>query len=274
MSSLTEVDKQYLERILDIGDGYVLGFTDATFAQFFNQHQMNIHGPDYRVYGTSKAKKMRAFWEREPDGIVAPIVRELIDLSEARREMSGHQLDHTLVQRCRDIVGRISGDDAVVQKTAAAALLQEEFKIPNIAKLPIEAGVSDIVQERIRESQNCFSVGAHLSAIVMCGSVLEAVLLGAARESPKEFNQSKATPYRDGKPRPFHDWSLSQLIDVAYSIGLLKPDVHECSLWLRDFRNYIHPYQQMSSGFKPDEYTAKVCLQVLKAALADIAGER
>ena len=35
MSSLTAADKQYIERVLDMDGGYVLNFTDATFAQFF-----------------------------------------------------------------------------------------------------------------------------------------------------------------------------------------------------------------------------------------------
>ena len=61
---------------------------------------------------------------------------------------------------------------------------------------------------------------------------------------------------------------------MAHDIGLLKPDVQKFSHGLRDFRNYIHPYEQLTSGFTPDEHTAKVCLQVLKAALADMAGER
>ena len=30
----------------------------------------------------------------------------------------------------------------------------------------------------------------------------------------------------------------------------------------------------MVSKFSPDEHTAKVCFQVLKAALADVSGER
>ncbi len=31
---------------------------------------------------------------------------------------------------------------------------------------------------------------------------------------------------------------------------------------------------QMASGFTPDEHTAKVCFQILKAALTNLAGER
>ena len=64
------------------------------------------------------------------------------------------------------------------------------------------------------------------------------------------------------------------MIDVACEVGVLKLDIKKFSHGLRDFRNYIHPYEQMTSGFTPDEHTAKVCFQVLKAALANLAGER
>ena len=58
----------------------------------------------------------------------------------------------------------------------------------------------------------------------------------------------------------------------ATDIGILKLDVKTFSHGLRGFRNYIHPYEQMVSGFTPDEHTAKVCFQVLKAALASRSG--
>ena len=35
---------------------------------------------------------------------------------------------------------------------------------------------------------------AYLSAIVLCGSVLEGVLLGAAKKDPEKFNRSPASP--------------------------------------------------------------------------------
>ena len=72
MSSLSDNDKRYLERVLGMGGGYVLDYTDATFDEFFKRHRVNIHGAKYRTYGTSKAKKMRAFWEQEKDPLVDP----------------------------------------------------------------------------------------------------------------------------------------------------------------------------------------------------------
>ena len=70
MSSLSDIDKRYLESILDMGGGYVLDYTDGTFGEFFRKHRVNIHGTKYRTYGTSKAKKLRSFWEQEPDALL------------------------------------------------------------------------------------------------------------------------------------------------------------------------------------------------------------
>ena len=61
MSTLTDIDKRYLEKILDMGGGYVSDYSDATFREFFRRHKIDIHTVKYQTYGTSKAKKMRAF---------------------------------------------------------------------------------------------------------------------------------------------------------------------------------------------------------------------
>ena len=125
------------------------------------------------------------------------------------------------------------------------------------------------------EARRALEAGAHLSVIFLCGSVLEGVLLGAARQDPAKFNKAKATPKaEDDSPRRFREWSLSDLINVACEIDVLKPDVKEFSHRLRDFQNYIHPHEQMESNFTPDKHTAKICIQVLTAALASLAGER
>jgi len=35
LSTLTDIEKHYLKKLLDMGGGYVLDFTDATFGEFF-----------------------------------------------------------------------------------------------------------------------------------------------------------------------------------------------------------------------------------------------
>ena len=68
----------------------------------------------------------------------------------------------------------------------------------------------------------------------------------------------------------FQDWTLNNLIDVAKEVGFLNEDVKKFSHSLRDFRNYIHPRLQADAKFNPDEHTAKICFQVLKAAIYQI----
>lgn len=276
MSSLTDIEKRYFEKLLGMGSGYVLDFTDATYGEFFGRHRVDIHGRKYQTYGTSKAKKLRAFWEQEADPVVGRVLSEMLDSYQADCELNGSELDQPVLDKARCIAGRLLGKPPVQKLVETEAdFLSREFLIPNVQKLPIEASAVSIVESRLAEARKALGAGAYLSVIFLCGSVLEAVLLGAAQKSPADFNQAKATPRAsDGSPRRFHEWSLAQLIDVACEAGVLKIDVKKFSHGLRDFRNYIHPYEQMVSGFTPDEHTAKVYFQVLKAALASVAGER
>ena len=276
MSSLTEIEKRYLEKLLGMQSGYVLDYSDATFSEFFSRHRVNIHSQKYQTYGTSKAKKMRAFWEQEPDALVGKALGEMLDAYEADCDLNRRDIEASVLERSRDIVTRLSGGVASIKPAQTVDdFLHSEFSIPNIQKLPIEAMAMPIVESRLNEARKAMGAGAYLSTILLCGSVLEAVLLGAAQKEPARFNRASASPKAvDGSVKRFHEWSLAQFIDVACEAGLLKPDVKKFSHGLRDFRNYIHPYEQMLSGFSPDEHTAKVCFQVLKAALASVAGER
>lgn len=276
MSTLTEVDKRYLEKILGMEGGYLLDYNDITFGQFFNRHGVDIHGTKYQTYGTSKANKMRAFWESEPDALVGKVLSEMLDVYEANCKLNNKGIDAAVLQESRKSAARILGNPqpAPLSKTGDD-FLNREFTIPNIQELPIEASAVPIIESRLVEARKALGAGAHLSVIFLCGSVLEAVLLGAAQKEPARFNRAAASPKaNDGKVKHFPDWSLAQFIDVACEIDLLKPDVKKFSHGLRDFRNYIHPYEQMVSRFTPDEHTAKLCFQVLKAALASVAGER
>jgi hypothetical protein len=150
--------------------------------------------------------------------------------------------------------------------------LKREFQEISLESIGLDVTITEILKLRVDEIEKCLSADAPLSVIFLAGSTLEGVLLGIALKCPKEFNQSKSSPRdKDGKVKQYPDWSLSNLIDVAYEVGLLAEDVKKFSHSLRDFRNYIHPYQQMSSRFNPDKHTAKISWQVLKAALFQLS---
>ena len=272
MSNLTEIEKRYLETLLDMGSGYVLHYNNQTYGGLFKRYGIDIHGQKYQTYGTSKAKKMRSFWEQESDKAVGEVLLELMGVCEAGRDLSGRDIDQPLLEKGRSIVDRLlKRENSPVTKSD---FLDREFSIPNLEKLPIDYSVIPIIKSRLEEARTALKANANLSVIFLCGSVQEAVLLGAAQKSPERYNTATASPKKDGHVLKFHAWSLAQLIDVSCEVKFLNPDVQKFSHGLRDFRNYIHPYQQLVSKFSPDQHTAKLCFQVLKVALADVAGER
>ncbi|MGX5834478.1 hypothetical protein ACWIJ6_10100 [Aeromonas piscicola] len=149
--------------------------------------------------------------------------------------------------------------------------LSREFSGFTISDLGLDSCITEILNVRIKEIEKTYKSEAYLSTILIAGSTLEGIFLGLASSNPRAFNSVRSAPKnKDGKVQPFHDWTLSAFIDVAKDLALIQLDTYKFSHTLRDFRNYIHPYQQMSSGFTPREHTAKICLQVLKAAMTEI----
>lgn len=275
MSNLKTIDRQPFEDLLGMSGGYVLDFSDATFASFFAESVgRDIHSSRYTTYGTSKAKKLRAFWDVEQDGIVAKVLGELVDLWEYKTSEPS-ATDRSTAKRCREIIAKLDGRTQPSAETTEEQFLQENFKNADIANVPIEASLIPILEARFIEAGRSLHVDAPLAAIFMCGSVLEGLLLGMALANPRQFNQALCSPKDTaGKVKAFPDWSLAQMINVACELGYLKIDVKKFSHALRDFRNYIHPYQQMSSQFAPDKHTAEICMQVLRAAIANLSGTR
>ncbi|MDB5281068.1 MAG: hypothetical protein JWO06_143 [Bacteroidota bacterium] len=172
------------------------------------------------------------------------------------------------------------GENVIIPETHKAEpvtediFLNQEFKSISLDQLGLEARVTEVINTRFDEIKICLKNKASLSVIFLAGSSLEGVLLGIATSFPKAFNTAKTAPQKDGKVKMFHDWSLSNLIDTAHELGLLKEDVRKFSHALRDFRNYIHPLQQVGSGFHPDDHTARICWQVLMAAIHQLSNNR
>lgn len=276
MARLDYIKKNKLEDLLEMGGGYVLDFTDAEFASFFREIGVDIDSPQYAANkrSHSKANRLRGFWEKEPDNKVGMAIEKLVDYAEHLYGKNRELTEETerLIADCRNIANRLTGKP-VKKRTekSRSDFLAREFGEINFSKLPVEGQLHTILKNRLDEAQKCLESGAYLATIFMAGSVLEGALLGAAQHDPEKFNKSRSCP-KDvaGKPKRFADWSLAQLIDAAREMEILGEDVKRFSHVLRDFRNYIHPYQQMASGFTPDKDTAKICLHVLKAALSDM----
>ena len=102
MSTLTHVEKRRLERLLNMAGGYVLDFTNRTFEEFVRDVvRKEIYDDKYDYASGSKANRLRAFWDREPDNVVARLLDGLIDYA---RDLGA---EPGILQGAREIVDRL-----------------------------------------------------------------------------------------------------------------------------------------------------------------------
>lgn len=142
-----------------------------------------------------------------------------------------------------------------------------------LSSLSLSHQLEKILENRKEEIYSALENQMPLTAIILSGSFLEGILFDLAVKNPESFNQANSCPkdQKTKKTKQFKDWTLTNYIDVAYELGYLKEDVKKFSHILREFRNYIHPYEQMNKNFKPTIQTAQLCLQTLTTAISQIS---
>lgn len=121
MSSLGHMEKRKIEKILGMESGYVLNFSDKTFAEFFSDLNIDITNQKYYVNGTSKAKRLRAFWEIEEDFIVSRVLRALISYGDAKGVFADSNLK--LMDECIGIAERLQNGNPDISELSNSVTL-------------------------------------------------------------------------------------------------------------------------------------------------------
>jgi len=275
MSSLKQIDKNKLERLFRMGSGYVLNFSNNTFQSFiFESVKIDIYQSKYSHHGGSKAKRLRALWDLESDYVVGKLIKDLLEYLEEEIKWNGElQLsteDKQLLQVSKSIYKKLLGEknesDNFVTKED---LLSQKFEIPDIGKLGLEPLVEPIILARLNEIKEIGNT-APLSCIFTIGSVLEAIFLGVALQNTSFFKATNLAPKKHGIVKEVHEWRLYDFINVFDELGLVSKNVSKFSHEVRDFRNYIHPYHQMSANFHPNKDSSKLSQTVLLIAIKDL----
>jgi 23S rRNA pseudoU1915 N3-methylase RlmH len=122
-------ERRILEKLFGMEAGYVLNFSDRTFGEFMSEAvDSDIHCDRYAAEGTSKARKLRAFWKLEPDHLVGKLLLDLIDYGESIAAEPTAE-NTALAERARQIAMRL------IAGGPRLAALKEQAKIFNAKHL-------------------------------------------------------------------------------------------------------------------------------------------
>ncbi len=270
--TVTIAELRTVEAVLDMGGGYVLDFTNRTFADFFHEHGIDIEDRRYLAMGVSKANRLRCFLRSTPPPRSGRVLAALLDY---RQSGGATGLPADTLSRYLAVVQRLGGPAPETFRappqgpSTEAALLNHLFKPEVFTRLPRDAALHAVLVARMREAQRCVEHEAWLSAVILSGSVLEGMALGFGTAQPERVNRAYAAQYSKAAPRLW-DWKLHEWITVLTRLRAFSPNVEKFGHALRDFRNYVHPAEQLAHGFSPDGHTARISFHVVQAAAEDL----
>ena len=122
MANLSFFEKRKLEEFLEMSGGYILDFSNRTFQEFVaDSTGKDIYDNQYDYASGSKANRLRAFWEKEPNHVVGKLIDDLIICGKDRRNVSS-----TLIETCREIAHRLRHNAPVHDIEAITAFSAEK----------------------------------------------------------------------------------------------------------------------------------------------------
>lgn len=273
------MDDQTLELLAEMicGDGGPIYRTGSELTRFFQRVGFSNFSHDG---STRKWWTLDVLRQLSSNNLKAVVLR----LANPREYRADQELTNAAINQLNEILMleglkvELDGITPVIKETAPQFLEHEEepelrpLPAPDFLSLELEPGLGEILANRWEEAQKCVNAAAYLATTITMGSMLEGMLLAVMQKHPRDANTATAAP-RDlaGETKPFAEWSLSQMIDVAHEIGWIDLDVKKFSHSLREFRNLIHPYQQWYLKTAPDHDTCRISWLVVQAAANDLA---
>ena len=90
MTNIRTIDMPLLDDLFEMGGGWVLNFTDRTFAQFFAEElNIDIYDSMYSKNGTSKGKRLKCFLQTVDKTSVVKTLLALWEYRETLRQRAG-----------------------------------------------------------------------------------------------------------------------------------------------------------------------------------------
>lgn len=131
-----------------------------------------------------------------------------------------------------------------------------------------------IIERDYQEIPRCLAVQAYKAATVMCGSVMEALLLDALlADEAKAKQSSKARKDQAGKIiKDLGRWPLSSMIDVAEDLQRIPgTTIRLMSDAVREYRNLIHPAVQIRKQITAEKEEASAARAALDVIIKNLA---
>lgn len=159
MADLKTIDKQLLERLFQMGGGYVLDFSDRTIEEFFKDDlEIDFFDEKYNYKSGSKANRMRGLWRVADNKLVGKVILKLVEYIENNILLGGFRREdyfNAEIVAVKKIAERLLGNTT----TEAKKEIKVEASI-------IDGNISIVLNKRVfSHVQGLLSDGYYFNAI-------------------------------------------------------------------------------------------------------------
>lgn len=168
-------------------------------------------------------------------------------------------LDYIAIRGCLAMVlGRL--DVEINQSTNIPVTEKRQFSFVGNPKLKA------IIERDYEEIQKAFIANCWKSVLILCGGVIEAILTDLLIVNEAAAIAAESAP----RIKDITRWDFSKLIDVAVELKLVSLGVQKLSHPLREYRNLVHPSNEIRKQLSFNAEEAKIAIEVLHMLHRDL----
>lgn len=182
------------------------------------------------------------------------------------REFYSHSSETTEFYRVSGIrsylAGAIARLEVAIDTTEPTPVTQtREFSFVRNAEL------RSILERDYAEIQRAFVASCWKSVIILSGGAIEAILVDRLQSDPGRATASNKAP----KDADISKWNLNDLVNVAVDLDYVSAGVEKLSHSVRDYRNLVHPGNEIRKKLRFDSEEARIALEVLHIVWRDLS---
>jgi hypothetical protein len=130
-----------------------------------------------------------------------------------------------------------------------------------------EKAIRAIIERDYAEAQRAYISECWKSVIILCGGMIEAVLTDLLIQNDSRAKTAPGAPRNPDITR----WDLTDLIKIAVALGLVSAGIEKLSHSIREYRNLVHPGNEVRNNLRFDAEEARIALEVLNIVHRDLS---
>ena len=239
-----KIYREAIEEVLKDFTGALLKNTEKLSLGTDKEIKTEVDGAFDALY-----KEARGLMPREFGGLWEDHSADAIEALEDGRDQIKDYLNQMIELRHLDSeAGTTSG------QASAAKPPQKEFSFIKDLKL------QRILERDYSEIQRAYAARCWKSVIILSSGAIEAILTDLLLQDPQKATSASSAPR---KKTDITTWYFSELIDVCVELKKVGPIAQEVSPAIREYRNLVHPGNEVRTKLEFGEGEAKIAYGVL-----------